>query len=56
MNRDKKWLEKELKRLGINDVSEVFFATLETSGKLYIDKYRDHIKSKTDISDYDGPY
>ena len=56
VNHDRTWLEKELKRLGINDVSEVFFATLETTGKLYIDKYRDHIKSKTDISDYDGPY
>lgn len=56
VKRDKTWLEKELKRLGINDVSEVFFATLETTGKLYIDKYSDHIKSKTDISDYDGPY
>lgn len=56
VNRDRKWLYKELKRSGIKDESEVFFATLETTGKLYIDRYQDHIKSKTDISDYDGPY
>ena len=55
VNRDRKWLEKELKKSGVNRVSEVFFAELETSGKLYIDKYKDHIKNKTDISDYDGP-
>lgn len=56
VNRDRKWLDRELKRLGISDISEVFYAALETSGKLYVDKYKDHIKNKTDISDYDGPY
>lgn len=56
VNRDKKWLQMELKNQGIKDVSEIFYAELETSGKLYIDKYKDKIKSKTDISDYKGPY
>ena len=56
VNRDRKWLDRELKRLGISDISEVFYAALETCGKLYVDKYKDHIKNKTDISDYDGPY
>lgn len=56
VNRDRKWLEMELKNHGIKDVSEIFYAELETSGKLYIDKYKDKIKSKTDISDYKGPY
>ena len=56
VNRDRKWLETELKKQGIKDVSEVFYAELESSGNLYVDRYRDKIKNKTDVSDYDGPY
>lgn len=56
VNRTRKWLDMELKNQGIKDVSEVFYAELETSGKLYVDKYKDKIKSKTDISDYKGQY
>lgn len=54
INRDKIWLISELKKLGINGISEVFYASLETSGKLYIDKYSDNITNKTNISDYNG--
>lgn len=56
VHRNRKWLDMELKKQGIKDVSEVFFAELETSGKLYIDTYTDKIKNKTDISDYKGLY
>lgn len=56
VNRNRTWLDMELKKQGIKDVSEVFFAELETSGKLYIDKYDDKIKNKIDISDYKGVY
>ena len=44
LNKEKKWLLGQLKVQGIRDISEVFFATLDTSGGLYIDKYKDHIK------------
>lgn len=44
VNKEKKWLLGQLKVQGIQDISEVFFATLDTSGGLYIDKYKDHIK------------
>jgi len=44
LNKEKKWLLGQLKVQGIQDISEVFFATLDTSGGLYIDKYKDHIK------------
>ena len=44
LNKEKKWLLGQLKVQGIQDISEVFFATLDTSGSLYIDKYKDHIK------------
>lgn len=44
LNKEKKWLLGQLKVQGIQDISEIFFATLDTSGGLYIDKYKDHIK------------
>lgn len=56
VNHDRKWLETELKKAGVSNPSEVFLATLESSGTLYIDRYKDKIKSRTNISDYDGPY
>jgi uncharacterized membrane protein YcaP (DUF421 family) len=56
LNKDKKWLLKELKKHGIKDTSEVFLATLNPAGSLYVDKYEDHLKKITDIGDYKGPY
>lgn len=37
-NLDEHWLREELKKFGIQDLSEVFFATLDTQGKLYYQK------------------
>lgn len=56
LNKDKKWLMNQLKSLDIKDVSEVFIATLNPGGSLYVDKYKDHIKKIIDIGDYKGPY
>ena len=56
LNKDRKWLDQELKKQGIKDISEVFLATLNRAGSLYIDKYEDHIQKVTDIGDYKGPY
>jgi len=56
LNKDKTWLLKELKKQGIKDVSEVFLATLNPAGSLYVDKYEDHLKKITDIGDYKGPF
>lgn len=56
LNKDKAWLLKELNKQGIKDASEVFLATLNPAGSLYIDKYDDHIKKVLDIGDYKGPY
>jgi uncharacterized membrane protein YcaP (DUF421 family) len=56
LNKDKKWLYKELKKHGVKDPSEVFLLTLDPGGNLYIDKYEDHIQKVTDIGDYKGPY
>ena len=56
LGKDKSWLEKELRKLGIKDVSEVFLVTLNPAGSLYVDKYEDHVKKVIDIGDYKGPY
>lgn len=56
LNKDKAWLLSQLKAQGIKDVSEVFLATLNDGGSLYIDKYDDHIQKVKDIGDYKGPY
>ncbi|MBL4931167.1 YetF domain-containing protein [Clostridium paridis] len=56
LNKSNNWINKQLHAHGINDISEVFLATLTPSGSLYIDKYKDHIKKVTYIGDYKGPY
>lgn len=56
INHDRKWLDSQLKANGIKDPSEVFLATFEASGSLYIDKYKDKIQKPIDIGDFKGPY
>ena len=56
LDKDKKWLLKELKKHKISNISDVFLATLDPSGSLYIDLYKDHMNKITDIGDYKGPY
>lgn len=56
LKKDKEWLMKELKKKGIHRISDVFLATLNKGGTLYIDKYEDHIQKPLDMGDYKGPY
>lgn len=56
LNKDRKWLMKELKKQGIKHPSEVFLATLDSSGNFYVDKYKDRITNLLDIGDYKGPF
>lgn len=56
LNKDKNWLLGELRKQGINNISEVFLATLNPAGSLYVDRYEDHLTKITDIGDYKGPY
>lgn len=49
------WLKTQLKAKGINDVSEVFLATITPSGSFFVDTYMDRLKRITDMSDYIGP-
>lgn len=52
VNLDPVWLENQLKSLNIKSPGEVFMATLDAQGKLFVDKYDDHIQKMTDVSDF----
>lgn len=41
IKQDKTWLMEQLSKRGIKKISEVFLATIDSSGKFYIDKYDD---------------
>lgn len=56
INRDREWLQSQLKKYGVKDPSEVFLATYEASGSLYVDKFKDKIENPLDMGDYKGPY
>lgn len=56
INRTRRWLKNELKKQGVNDPSEVFLATFEASGSLYIDKFKDKIQKPIIVGDFKGPY
>lgn len=56
LNRNKNWLMNELKKQGVNNYEDVFIATVNPKGELYIDTYKDKLKKIIDIGDYKGPY
>lgn len=41
LNLDEKWLNQELEKAGISDLSEVFYAEVQQDGTLYIDQKDD---------------
>lgn len=56
INRNRKWLRSELKKYGVKDPSEVFLATYEASGSMYVDKFKDKIQKPIVVGDFKGPY
>lgn len=50
-NLDEKWLLGELQKQGIQSLKEVFYASLDTDGNLYVDKKRDDLDYVQDITD-----
>ena len=48
------WLENQLNKAGISSIAEVFLATLDTKGVLYIDTRNDKIEIPIEIRDYDN--
>ncbi|MDD1515350.1 DUF421 domain-containing protein [Priestia sp. CNPSo 3706] len=37
LNLEVKWLKEQLKKAGVNSVTDVFYAEVQTDGSLYID-------------------
>ncbi len=50
-NLDREWLLEELKKQGVQSLDEVFYASLDTDGRLYVDKKRDSLDYVQDITD-----
>lgn len=41
LNLNQQWLDGQLKLLGVNSISDVFYAEVQKDGTLYIDQYKD---------------
>lgn len=52
LNLSRSWLTKQLKKQGVYDVSEVFLASLNTKGELYLDLYRDKVDKQALRDDF----
>jgi len=50
-NLDEDWLLGELHKQGIQSLKDVFYASLDQDGNLYIDKKQDKMTYKQDITD-----
>lgn len=50
-NLDEDWLMGELQKQGIQSLKEVFYASLDSDGNLYVDKKRDDLDYVQDITD-----
>jgi uncharacterized membrane protein YcaP (DUF421 family) len=48
---DEDWLLEELQKQGIQSLKEVFYASLDTDGNLYVDNRRDDMDHILDITD-----
>ncbi len=48
---DEDWLLGELQKQGIQSLQEVFYASLDSDGRLFIDKKRDELDYMLDITD-----
>lgn len=54
--KDRQWLDLQLKEKGIKEIKEISFAAILPNGQLYVDTFEDHISKESDISDYDNQF
>ncbi|MGM0502569.1 MAG: YetF domain-containing protein [Bacillota bacterium] len=55
VNLDYKWLENKINQAGIHDISDVFLATLDTTGVLYLDTREDTLEVPVEIDEHNIP-
>jgi uncharacterized membrane protein YcaP (DUF421 family) len=46
-----KWLTGQLKMMGIKDIKDIYYATLDKDKKIYIDSYNDNFSNPVDITE-----
>ncbi|SHJ80931.1 DUF421 domain-containing protein [Tepidibacter formicigenes] len=46
-----KWLISQLKMMGVKDIKDVFYATIDKDKRIYIDKIEDHFKFQNEITE-----
>lgn len=45
------WLMKELKRLGVKDIKDIYYATIDNNNEIYIDYLNDNLNNPVDITE-----
>jgi uncharacterized membrane protein YcaP (DUF421 family) len=46
-----KWLISQLKTMGVKDIKDIYFASLDNSNKIYIDYFDDNLNNPVDITE-----
>lgn len=46
-----KWLTSQLKMMGVKDIKDIYYATLDKDKKIYIDYYSDNLTNPVDITE-----
>jgi uncharacterized membrane protein YcaP (DUF421 family) len=46
-----KWLTSQLKMMGVKDIKDIYYATLDKDKKIYIDYYSDNLPNPVDITE-----
>jgi uncharacterized membrane protein YcaP (DUF421 family) len=46
-----KWLTSQLKMMGVRDVKDIYYATLDKDKKIYIDYFNDNLNNPVDITE-----
>ena len=46
-----KWLTSQLKMMGVKDIKDIYYATLDKDKKIYIDYYSDNLTNPIDITE-----
>ncbi|MCM8709716.1 DUF421 domain-containing protein [Clostridium sp. SYSU_GA19001] len=46
-----KWLTSQLKMMGVKDIKDIYYATLDKDKKIYIDYFNDNLNNPVDITE-----
>lgn len=52
-NLSVKWLVGQIHMMGIKDIKDIFFASIDSNNKLYIDRIEDMLPKPTDITEHE---